>query len=153
MIGDAGTEMLIAVSILGAYVRRLCTGRGEHLQVAMRDAILHYICSAFAYIERSGGGVAPRAGSKTVGGGNPPIGVCPCKGGGLNDYVYIYTSAANVEHWTRLLKVMVRNDLIDDPRFASLAARIKHREEVGRIVSEWTTHNDKQYGDAIDLQC
>ena len=40
-IGDTGTGMLMAVSILGAYVRRLRTGQGEHLQVAMQDAILH----------------------------------------------------------------------------------------------------------------
>ena len=116
-IGDTGTGMLMAVSILGAYVRRLRTGQGEHLQVAMQDAILHYIRNAFTFMERTDGKAAPRAGSKTVGGGNPPIGVYPCKGGGPNDYVYIYTSAANPEHWTRLLKVMGREDLIGDERF------------------------------------
>jgi len=142
-LGDTGTGMLMAVSILGAYVRRLRTGQGEHLQVAMQDAILHYIRNAFAYMERSGGQAAPRAGSKTVGGGNPPIGVYPCKGGGPNDYVYIYTSAANPEHWTRLLKVMGREDLIGDPRYSSPAARTEHREEVDAIVAAWTIQHDK----------
>src|SRR5271170_7166487 len=122
-IGDTGTGMLMAISILGAYVRRLRTGQGEHLQVAMQDAILHYIRNAFAFMERTDGKAAPRAGSKTVGGGNPPIGVYPCRGGGPNDYVFIYTSAANPEHWTRLLKVMGREDLIGAPRFATSAAR------------------------------
>ena len=50
-IGDTGTGMLMAISILGAYVRRLRTGQGEHLQVAMQDAILHYIRNAFAYMD------------------------------------------------------------------------------------------------------
>ena len=87
--------------------------------------------------------MVPRSCSKTVGGGNPPIGVYPCKGGGPNDYVYIYTSAANPEHWTRLLKVMGREDLIGDARFADPAARTENRAEVDRIVSEWTIRHDK----------
>src|ERR1700734_1317049 len=138
-IGDTGTGMLMAASILGAYVRRLRTGQGEHLQVAMQDAILHYIRNAFAFMERTDGKAAPRAGSKTVGGGNPPIGVYPCKGGGPNDYVYIYTSAANPEHWTRLLKVMGREDLLADARFATPAVRTKHRDGAGRTVLEYNT--------------
>src|ERR1700722_9148843 len=142
-IGDTGTGMLMAVSILGAYVRRLRTGQGEHLQVAMQDAILHYIRNAFTFMERTDGKAAPRAGSKTVGGGNPPIGVYPCKGGGPNDYVYIYTSAANPEHWTRLLKVMGREDLIGDDRFSDPDSRTRHREEVDAIVSDWTRKHDK----------
>ncbi|WP_428486693.1 CaiB/BaiF CoA transferase family protein [Rhodopila sp.] len=141
-IGDTGTGMLMAISILGAYVRRLRTGQGEHLQVAMQDAILHYIRNAFTYMERTGK-PAPRAGSKTVGGGNPPIGVYPCKGGGPNDFVFIYTSAANPEHWTRLLKVMGQEDLIGDPRFATPAARTDHRAEVDALVSAWTIQHDK----------
>jgi crotonobetainyl-CoA:carnitine CoA-transferase CaiB-like acyl-CoA transferase len=141
-IGDTGTGMLMAISILGAYVRRQRTGEGEHLQLAMQDSILHYIRNAFTFMERTGQ-PAPRAGSKTVGGGNPPIGVYPCKGGGPNDFVYIYTSRANPEHWTRLLKVMGREDLIGDPRFATPDTRTEHREEVDAIVSAWTIQQDK----------
>jgi crotonobetainyl-CoA:carnitine CoA-transferase CaiB-like acyl-CoA transferase len=70
---------------------------------------------------------------------NPPIGVYPCKGGGPNDYVYIYTSAANPEHWTRLLKVMGREDLLADARVATPAVRTKHRDGVGRTVLEYNT--------------
>ena len=141
-IGDTGTGMLMAISILGAYVRRLRTGEGEHLQLAMQDSILHYIRNAFTFMERTGQ-PAPRAGSRTVGGGNPPIGVYPSKGGGPNDYVYIYTSRANPEHWTRLLKVMGREDLIGDARYATPEARTERREEVDAIVSEWTRKHDK----------
>jgi formyl-CoA transferase len=141
-IGDTGTGMLMAASILGAYVKRLRTGQGDHLQIAMQDAILHYIRNAFTYTERTGK-VAPRAGSKTVGGGNPPIGVYPCKGGGPNDFVYIYTSAANPEHWNRLLKVMGREDLLGDPKFSTPAARTDNREEVDAIVAAWSIQHDK----------
>jgi crotonobetainyl-CoA:carnitine CoA-transferase CaiB-like acyl-CoA transferase len=142
-IGDTGTGMVMAISVLGAYVRKLRTGQGEHLQLAMQDSILHYVRNAFTFMERSGGKAAPRAGSKTVGGGNPPIGVYPCKGGGPNDYVYIYTSRANPEHWTRLLKVMGREDLIGDKRYDDPDARTQRREEVDAIVSEWTRKHDK----------
>ena len=148
-IGDTGTGMIMATSILGAYVRRLRTGHGEHLQVAMQDSILHYIRNAFTYMERTDGRAAPRAGSKTVGGGNPPIGVYPTRGGGANDYVYVFTSPANPEHWTRLLKVMGREDLVGDQRYATPASRSEHRAEVDAIVTEWTRNHDKHEAMAL----
>lgn len=142
-IGDTGTGMLMAISILGAYVRKLRTGKGERLEVAMQDSILHYIRNAFTYMERNGGKPAPRAGSKTVGGGSPPIGVYPTKGGGPNDYVYVFTSPANPDHWNRLLKLMGHEDLIGDARFATPQARTEHREDVDKLVSDWTRQHDK----------
>jgi formyl-CoA transferase len=69
--------------------------------------------------------------------------VYPCKGGGPNDFVYIYTSAANPEHWNRLLKVMGREDLLGDPKFSTPAARTENREEVDAIVAAWTIQHDK----------
>ena len=39
-------------------------------------------------------------------------------------------AAANPEHWTRLLKVMGREDLIGDPMYADPDARTERREEV-----------------------
>jgi formyl-CoA transferase len=69
--------------------------------------------------------------------------VYPCKGGGPNDYVYIFTSRANPEHWTRLLKVLGREDLIGDARYATPDARTERRAEVDAIVTEWTRKHDK----------
>ena len=93
-------------------------------------------------MERTGK-AAPRAGSKTVGGGNPPIGVYPCKGGGPNDYVYIYCSRANPEHWNRLLKVMGREDLIGDPMYDTPDARTaaprgggRHRRQLDQAARQ-----------------
>lgn len=141
-IGDTGTGMLLATSILAAYIRRLRTGVGEHLQVAMQASIMHYSRGAFAYHARTGK-PAPRAADKVVGGGHPPIGVYPCKGGGPNDYVYIYTSRANPEHWSRLLKVIGREDLIGDARYATIEARAERAKEVDDLVATWTRLHDK----------
>ncbi|HLB99282.1 MAG TPA: CoA transferase [Acetobacteraceae bacterium] len=142
-IGDTGTGMLLAISVLGALYRRTRTGQGEHLQVAMQDAMLHYIRGAFAAHARTGK-PAPRAGSASLGATNPPCGIFPCKPGGANDYVFVYTSRGNPEHWPRLLKVIGREDLIDDVRFATREARIAHEPEINAIISEWTRHHTKQ---------
>jgi crotonobetainyl-CoA:carnitine CoA-transferase CaiB-like acyl-CoA transferase len=141
-LGDTGSGMLLAISILGAYIRKLRTGQGELLEVAMQDAILHYIRNAFTYMESSGK-VAPRSGSRIVGGGCPPNGAYPCKGGGPNDYVYIYTSFANPEHWDRLLRLMGRDDLLGDERYSTNEGRTARPDEVDAIVSEWTRKHDK----------
>jgi crotonobetainyl-CoA:carnitine CoA-transferase CaiB-like acyl-CoA transferase len=141
-LGDTGTGMLLAISILGALYRRKDTGEGEHLQVAMQDAMLHYIRIAFAAQYRTGK-PAQRAADSSVSGANPPMGTFPCKGGGLNDYVYVFTSRANPEHWRRLLGVIGREDLIGDTRYDSPAARSERPDEVNAMITEWTMKHTK----------
>jgi formyl-CoA transferase len=141
-LGDTGTGMLLAISILGALYEKKSTGRGQRVEVAMQDAMLHYIRLAFA-AQALRGGPVQRAGDRTVSGANPPCGIYPCKGGGPNDYVYVYTSRTNPEHWKRLLTVLGREELIDDPRFASPEARGAHEAEVNALVSAWTRQHDK----------
>ena len=141
-IGDTGTGMLLAISILGALYRRARTGQGEHLQVAMQDAMLQYIRGAFATQTRTGR-AAHRAGSGSVLARNPPMGIFPCKPGGPNDYVYVYTSRANPEHWRRLLGVIGREDLIGDPRYDTPEGRLAHDTEVEGMVADWTRRHDK----------
>ncbi len=141
-IGDTGTGMLMAISILAALHRRNRTGEGEHLQVAMQDAMFQYIRGAFATQTRSGK-PAHRAGSGSVLSRNPPMGTYPCKGGGPNDYVYVYTSRANPEHWRRLLGVIGREELIGDKRYDSPEARRAREPEVDAMVAEWTRKHDK----------
>ncbi len=141
-LGDTGTGMLLSISILGALFRRARTGQGEHLQVAMQDAMLHYLRIAFA-VQAKTGKAAPRAADTSVTGGNPPMGTYPCKGGGPNDYVYVYTSRANPEHWRRLLAVIGREDLVGDTRYDTPAARAERKGEVDAMVATWTRQHTK----------
>jgi formyl-CoA transferase len=141
-LGDTGTGMLLAISILGSLYEKKSTGKGQRVQLAMQDAMLHYIRLAFSVQARKGGPVK-RAGDQTVSGGNPPCGIYPCKGGGPNDYVYVYTSRTNPEHWKRLLQVLGREDLIGDARYDTPAVRTEREAEVDAIVTEWTGKHTK----------
>ncbi len=142
-LGDTGTGMLLAIGILGALFQRHSTGRGRRVQIAMQDAQLQYIRGAFVQHARSGQ-PAMRNGAKPMAGGSlAPYGIYPCKPGGPNDYVFIFTSHNNPQHWRRLLEVIGRPDLMDDPRYATVAARAAHEAEVDALLSEWTRRHDK----------
>jgi len=140
--GDTGTGMLMAITILGALLERQRTGHGRRLQVAMQDAMLHYMRTCFAVQARTGK-PASRRGGKTVMGSNAPSGLYQCKPYGSNDWIYVMTSRANPEHWARLMTLFGRPELIDDPRYATGAARIEHEAEVDAIVTEWTRQHTK----------
>src|SRR5579875_626447 len=134
-LGDTGTGMLMAISILGALYERRATGQGRRLQVAMQDAMLHYIRIAFQQ-QAATGKAAPRNGSRSVTGSPPPAGIFPCAPGGPNDWVYIF--ARQKDHWHRLLKVLGREDLIGNPDYETPEARRGRTEEVNAMVAEWT---------------
>src|SRR6516225_1840447 len=142
-LGDTGTGMLLAIGILGALYQRHTTGRGRRVQIAMQDAQLQYTRGAFVQHARTGQ-PAMRNGAKPMAGGSlAPYGIYPCKPGGPNDYVFLFTSHNNPQHWRRLLEIIGRADLIDDPRFATVAARAQHEAEVDVLLSEWTRRHDK----------
>src|SRR5580700_11118377 len=128
--GDTGTGMLMAATILGALHERNRTGTGRRLQIAMQDAMIHYMRTCFATMARTGKAA--------------PSGLYPSKGDGSNDYVYLTTSRANPEHWSRLMKLIGREELIDDPRFATGNDRVAHSKEIDAIIGEWTKQHDKR---------
>ena len=135
--------MLLAISILAALYRRRDTGQGEHIEIAMQDAMLQYIRVALSN-QATYGVAAKRNGSKVISGFAVPSGIYPCKPGGPNDYLYVYTSRTNPVHWRRLLEVIGRKDLIGDPRFDTAAARLKHEPEVDAMIAAWTRQHDKR---------
>jgi len=141
-LGDTGTGLLMLTSILASLYQRKETGKGVHLRVGMQDAMLHYIRNAFGITTKTGK-PAPRSGAQSISGNNPPCNIYPCAPGGPNDYVYIYTSRGNPQHWPRLLEAIGRKDLIGDPRFETREARMKHEKEIDAILTEYTSKRDK----------
>ncbi len=141
-LGDTGTGMLMAITIASALFKRQVTGQGRRLQVAMQDAIMHYMRINFA-TQGLTGKPAQRGGDKIPGVNNAPMGLYPCAPGGPNDYVYIMTSRANPEHWDRLLKLVGREDLLGDARYATPADRVAREPEVDAIIAAWTRQHTK----------
>ncbi|MGC2200284.1 MAG: CoA transferase, partial [Stellaceae bacterium] len=45
--------------------------------------------------------------------------------------------------WRRLLGAIGREDLIDDPRFATRQARGQHEAEIDEMIADWTRRHDK----------
>ena len=142
--GDTGTGMLMAISILGALFKRQKTGQGRRLQVAMQDAMVHYMRVPFSRTQATGKPVLREGTDRSVKGGLVPNALYPCKPGGPNDYVYVFCSRANPEHWQRLLTVMGREDLKGDARYETQNARTERPEEVDKIISEWTRKHTKE---------
>jgi formyl-CoA transferase len=141
-IGDTGTGLHCAIGILAALYQCRQTGQGQLVQVAMQDAMTNYCRIAYATQARENA-PCPRTGNQVVLGTTAPSDAYRCKGGGPNDYVYIYSSRAGNAQWERLLAVIGREDLLPDPRFATPQARADHVHEVDEIVQAWCRGRDK----------
>ena len=87
---------------------------------------------------------APRVGNRGVMGVNAPSEAYPCKGGGPNDYCYIYTTRAGNHHWERLMRVIGREDLLVDPRFATNRDRFANQDAVDDLLKQWTAARTKR---------
>lgn len=142
-LADSGTGFHCAIGILAALYQRTVTGRGQKIEVAMQDVVINFCRPSWGQYLRTG---KP---AKRVGNGMPlapvaPCGVFPCKPGGPDDYVFIYTSRwPGSRQWEKLLEVIGRKDLLDDPRFATPETRYKNNSELEKIISAWTSQKTK----------
>lgn len=141
-LGDTGTGMLMAISILGALYRAKATGQGQRLHVAMQDACMSYIRLAWAHTLHTGEACG-RHGAKTVVGNVVPQGAFKCKGGGPNDYIIMYCHPGVPEQFQRLLEVIGRKDLLGDPKYYTQAARLPLEPEINAMIEAWTLQHDK----------
>lgn len=141
-IGDTGTGLHMAIGILAALYQRQSTGRGQRLEVAMQEAVINFCRIAYAS-QLLWDKPAPRIGNRSVLGTNAPSEAYPCKGGGPNDYCYIYTTRAGNHQWERLLHVIGRDDLVDDPRFATNRDRFANKDALDEVLMPWMAERSK----------
>src|SRR6204780_4074075 len=136
-IGDSGTGMQMAIGILAALQQRHTTGKGQHVEVSMQDAVVNLIRVSLRDHQRTGRPM-PRSGNQL--GRTIPGTTYPCAPGGSNDYVYIF---AQPQMWKAFLGVMGRPELADDPRYATPEARWENRDALNGLIAEWTREHTK----------
>src|SRR6516162_3644412 len=96
-IGDSGTGMHMAIGILAALQQRHQTGKGQHVEVSMQDAVVNLIRVSLRDHQRFGRPM-PRHGNQL--GKTVPGTTYPCAPGGPNDYVFIH---AQPQMWQSLI--------------------------------------------------
>ena len=136
-IGDSGTGMHCVIGILAALLQRHTTGEGQQVEVSMQDAVVNLMRVSLRDHQRLGAPM-PRTGNQ-LGSGVPGT-TYRCRGGGPNDYVFIFVQQ---QMWVPLLGAIGRKDLAADPRYATAEARWQHRDEVNAIVEAWTSERSK----------
>ena len=136
-IGDSGTGMHMAIGILAALQQRHATGRGQHVEVSMQDAVVNLIRVSLRDHQRFGDAM-PRRGNQ-MGRGIPST-TYPCAPGGPNDYAFI---TAQQQMWQAFTEAIGRPDLAGDPRFSDEEARWENRDALNAIIEEWTSTRTK----------
>ncbi len=148
-VADSGTGIACAMSIVAALYQRETQGIGQRVDVAMQDFIIGMSRSGWEPYYNTG--KAPRR----VGNGMPledvaPSDTYPCKPFGINDYVHIYCSRhPGSKQFDNLCRVIGREDLLTDERFATPTSRYQYRDILNPIIAEWTGRHTKQ--DAMDI--
>ena len=135
-IGDSGTGMHMTIGILAALNQRNQTGKGQHVEVAMQDAVVNIMRVSLREHQRHG--VMPRSGNQL--GSNVPGTTYHCAPLGENDYVFVLCQQ---QMWASLCKAIGRPELIEDARYKTQEARLKNRLEVDAIMGEWTRTRSK----------
>ena len=149
-IGDSGTGVHLLAGILAALFQREKTGRGQRVECAMQDAVLN-LCRVKLrdqqrlahgplneYPNKTFGKAVPRSGNAS-GGGQPgeALRCAPC---GPNDYIY---TIIQPQGWAPLMKLVGREELIDNPDYANPEARLSHLDECFAIIETWTQKHTK----------
>ncbi len=128
-IADYLTGIKAAQAGLAAIVSRLRTGQGQHVEIAMVDAVLS--------VTEGGIMQAATCGEVWKRDGNHHPAVSPANTFACTDG-YIILAVAHARQWQRLCTIIGREELVDDTRTATVSARKQHETFVEDAISEWT---------------
>jgi crotonobetainyl-CoA:carnitine CoA-transferase CaiB-like acyl-CoA transferase len=117
--------------ILTALYDRDRSRVGRLVEVAMQETVYPTLAASYDYYYRTGE-IPPRTGNRQSGLNSAPYNVFAAADGHVA--IHVVTEA----HFQNLLKAMGREDLKDDPRFATNAGRVAHMDETDALVEAWT---------------
>ena len=129
-IGDYFGACLSALGILAALHHRDRTGQGQFIEVGQCEALLRAMDWTWIYAGLTGKS-RPQAGNGDL--SAIPSGIYPCQDG------HVAVAAASDEAFRGLCRAMGREDLLDDPRFATREARATdaHANALDQYVKSW----------------
>ncbi len=127
-VADISAGMYALTGVLTALYERERTGVGTSVEVAMLDALGEWMSQPYFY-DRYGGSPPPRTGARHA--SIAPYGPYRAGDGGQ-----VFIGVQNEREWTVLCTdVLIRPDLVADPRFVRNSCRVENDAEL-RVLLE-----------------
>lgn len=126
---DYSTALYAAVGILAALEQRHKSGKGQLVDVSLVGTGVSLLLTAIPEQTLLG-----RTMSRV---GNRDRYSAPAQTFRAGDGQWVYLIAGNDAHFPRLARIMHRPELLEDPRFATMPARLANTEAVEALVAEF----------------
>jgi itaconate CoA-transferase len=147
-VADISAGMYAFSGVLTALYERERTGAGTDVEVAMLDALGEWMSQPYFYA-RYGGSPPPRTGARHA--SISPYG--PFRAG---DGAQVFIGVQNEREWAALCTdVLLRPDLVDDPRFLRNSRRVENDAELRVLLeaalAEWTADQVTERLDEVGI--
>jgi crotonobetainyl-CoA:carnitine CoA-transferase CaiB-like acyl-CoA transferase len=140
-IADLSAGLFCAVGILSALHSRAVTGEGQRIDTSLWEGALALSIWETAELWKTGKPPQPLGSAHRL---TAPYQALRTRDG------HVTVGGNNQKLWQRLCAVIGREDLADDPRFATNADRMAHRPElVAELERATTTRDTAEWVDAL----
>ncbi|SEB04589.1 CaiB/BaiF CoA-transferase family protein [Variovorax sp. YR216] len=126
---DYTTGMYAALGILSALNARHASGKGQLVDVSLLESAVSMLMTAIPQ-QKLFGTTMTRVGSRDRF-------VAPSNTFATRDGRYVLIVGGDDNMFPRTVRAMKQPALLDDPRFATMASRLAHREAVEGAVADW----------------
>lgn len=134
-LGDIFSGAMAANGVLAGVIEARRSGKGQFVDVAMVDAMLSMTQELIAYHSFFGKTVAPQGRFHPV---NPGYGLYKAADG------WIALSIMQDDFFEDFCRNAGREDVLQDERLATFAARVQNKAAVSEVIEAWTMTQTKQ---------
>ncbi len=139
---DTVSPRFSVAAILAALDHRDRTGQGQYIDQSQAEAALHFLTPALLDYTVNGR-VTTRDGNRDP--QMAPHGVYAAAG----DDRWVAIAVTDDAAWARFCGAIGRDDLAQDARYATLAGRLAHHDELDAVISAWTRERDMLESEAV----
>jgi crotonobetainyl-CoA:carnitine CoA-transferase CaiB-like acyl-CoA transferase len=133
-LADGITALATAFAIMTALRDRDRTGRGQVIDMAIIEPMLSMLGGQVTVYDQLGT-VAPRLGNRSA--NNAPRNTYRSRDG---EWLAVSTSSQNIAE--RVMRLVGRAEVIDEPWFATGGGRAAHADELDTAVGDWIAERD-----------
>lgn len=133
-MADYATALYATIGILAALERRHATGVGQMVDVSLVGSATSLLMTAIPEHLVHG--------RKVTRMGNRDRYAAPANTFQSRDGAWIHMVAGNDAHFPRFVRMIDRPELLEDPRFATLAARMRNVDAIEAVAAAWFAAHD-----------